>query len=244
MGNRSSLTVVAEGDVIDDQVEVQLLANLIGMPAQAVRRKLQDTTEGYQSPRTVSVDVSRRVVAFIGEHPEAFPGVTVQQRTQRSYPHGSLAAHVVGYVGTVTEDQLKAGEENEDGTITYRSGGRRGPVGRRAHVRERPRGQPRRADRPSSMRRGASSGTRPASSPSPGSDVVLTIDLDIQKAAEESLEKIVTTQREAGQRCYSGSVVALGLHHGRGDCDGELPDLLAQRVHRRHLAGGLGRALG
>ena len=39
-----------------------------------------------QSPRTVSVDVSRRVVAFIGEHPEAFPGVSVQQRTQRSLP--------------------------------------------------------------------------------------------------------------------------------------------------------------
>ena len=113
VGNRASLTVVAEGDVVDDAVEVQLLANLIGMPAQAVRRKLQDTTDGYQSPRTVSVDVSRRVVAFIGEHPEAFPGVSVQQRTQRSYPYGSLAAHVVGYVGTVTEDQLAQSEQSE-----------------------------------------------------------------------------------------------------------------------------------
>ena len=120
--NRSSLTLVVEGGVVDDAVEVQLIANLVGMPAQAVRRKLQDTTEGYQSPRTVSVDVSRRVVAFVGEHPDVFPGVSIQQRTQRSYPYGSLAAHVVGYVGTVTEDQLKEGEGAEDGSVTYRSG--------------------------------------------------------------------------------------------------------------------------
>ena len=111
--NRPSLTVVASSEVLEDEVEVRLLGNLIGMPAQAVRRKVQDTSEGSQSLRTVSVDVSRRVVAFIGEHPEAFPGVSVQQRTQRAYPNGSLAAHVVGYTGAVTADQIKASQEQQ-----------------------------------------------------------------------------------------------------------------------------------
>ena len=213
VGNRSSLTVVAEGDVIDDQVEVQLLANLIGMPAQAVRRKLQDTTEGYQSPRTVSVDVSRRVVAFIGEHPEAFPGVTVQQRTQRSYPHGSLAAHVVGYVGTVTEDQLKANEEADDGEVTYRSGDVVGQSGVELSYENVLAGN--RGEQIVFVdAEGSVLGYSTSIEPEAGSDVVLTIDLDIQKAAEESLEKIVTSQREAGQRCYSGSVVALDCTTG------------------------------
>lgn len=40
--NRSSLTVVAESDVADDEVEMQLLGNLIGMPRQAVYRKVID----------------------------------------------------------------------------------------------------------------------------------------------------------------------------------------------------------
>ena len=44
VGNRPSLTVVASSDVLNDEVEITLLANLIGMPAQAVRRKIQDTT--------------------------------------------------------------------------------------------------------------------------------------------------------------------------------------------------------
>ena len=70
VGNRSSLTVLAEADVADDDIELRLIGNLIGMPALAVKRKVQDSSAGAQSLRSVAVDVSRRVVAFLGEHPE------------------------------------------------------------------------------------------------------------------------------------------------------------------------------
>ena len=113
--------MVSSSDVVDDEIEVQLLANLIGMPFQAVRRKIQDTSEGAQSKRTISVDVSRRVVAFIAEHPGVFDGVDVVERSQRSYPLGSLAAHVIGYTGTVTSPQLEANDSEATG-ITYESG--------------------------------------------------------------------------------------------------------------------------
>ncbi len=213
VGNRASLTVVAEGDVVDDAVEVQLLANLIGMPAQAVRRKLQDTTDGYQSPRTVSVDVSRRVVAFIGEHPEAFPGVSVQQRTQRSYPYGSLAAHVVGYVGTVTEDQLAQSEQSEDGSVSYRSGDVVGQSGVELTYESVLAGT--RGEQTVFVDAGGDVlGYSTTIEPESGSDVELTIDVDVQRAAEESLEKIVTSQREAGQDCVGGSVVVLDCTNG------------------------------
>ena len=213
VGNRASLTVVAEGGVVDDQIEVQLLANLIGMPAQAVRRKLQDTTEGYQSPRTVSVDVSRRIVAYIGEHPEAFPGVSVQQRTQRSYPYGSLAAHVVGYVGTVTEDQLKSSQTTEDGSVTYRSGdivGQSGVELSYENVLAGTRGEQTVFVDAEGNVLGYSTTIEPES----GSDIELTIDADVQKAAEESLEKVVTSQRESGLNCSGGSVIALDCTNG------------------------------
>ena len=213
VANRASLTVVADGAVVDDPVEVQLLANLIGMPAQAVRRRLQDTTEGYQSPRMVSVDVSRRVVAFIGEHPEAFPGVSVQQRTQRSYPEGSLAAHVVGYVGTVTEDQLKRSEESGDGSLEYRSGdvvGQSGVELAYESVLSGVRGE----QTVFVDAHGDVLGYSTTIDPQPGSDVVLTIDMDVQRAAEESLERIVERRRSAGADCPGGSVVALDCTNG------------------------------
>ncbi|OUO32703.1 penicillin-binding protein 2 [Olsenella sp. An293] len=212
--NRSSLTVTGQADVLDDEVEVTLLANLIGMPPQAVRRKLQDTTQGYQSLRTVSVDVSRRVVAYIGEHPEVFPGVSVETRAQRSYPHGSLAAHVVGYTGTVTQEQLEESENAEDGQITYRSGdivGQTGVEKRYESVLQGVRGeQVVYVDAHGNVTGQQSSGFEPQS----GSDLELTLDIKVQRAAEESLVKVIQQQRDLGKVAAGASVVALDCTNG------------------------------
>ena len=211
--NRASLTVVADGAVVDDQIEVQLLANLIGMPAQAVRRRLQDTTEGYQSPRMVSVNVSRRVVAFIGEHPEVFPGVSIQERTQRSYPYGSLAAHVLGYVGTVTQEQLEKSRDGAEGSPEYRSGdvvGQSGVELSYESVLAGVRGE-------QTVFVDAHGNVLDYSTsidPVPGSDIVLSIDIDIQKAAEESLARIVEQRRSSGADCPGGSAVVLDCTNG------------------------------
>ena len=213
VGNRSSLTVVADAGVVDDSVEVQLLANLIGMPAQAVRRKLQDATEGNQAPRVVSVDVSRRVVAYIGEHPEAFPGVSVEQRTQRSYPHGSLAAHVVGYTGTVTTEQLEASEDAAEGGVSYRSGDIVGQSGVEL-VYESALAGVRGEQTVFVNADGAVLGYSTNIAPEAGSDVVLTLDIGIQAAAEESLARVVDNQRKRGMECMGGSVVALDCTNG------------------------------
>lgn len=213
VGNRPSLTVVAESSVLDDDVELQLLASLLGMPFQAVRRKIQDTSEGAQSARTVSVDVSRRVVAFIGEHPALFPGVSVQQRTQRYYPYGSLAAHVVGYTGTVTSEQLKSSGDSSTGALQYRSGdivGQTGVESRYESVLQGVRGE--------QTVYVDSSGTvldhSTSIDPQSGSDVCLTLDLDVQKAAEESLEKVIMQMRDKGYPATSGSVVAVDCTNG------------------------------
>ena len=212
VGNRASLTVVATAEVLEDDIEMHLLANLIGMPMQAVRRKIQDTSEGYQSPRVVSVDVSRRVVAYIGEHPEAFPGVSVQQRTQRSYPFGSLAAHVLGYTGTVTQEQLEASQESDSG-ITYRSGDVVGQTGvelQYESVLQGTRGEQKVFVDAGGNVLGYSTNIEAQS----GSDLVLTIDANIQRAAEESLERIRKDQREKGYSTVAGSAVALDCKTG------------------------------
>ena len=214
VGNRASLCVVAAPDVVDDEVEVQLLANLIGMPAQAVRRKIQDTTEGQQSMRTVSVDVSRRVVAYLGEHGATFPGVSVQQRTQRSYPYGSLAAHVVGYTGTVTAEQIESSNSStEEGHVVYRSGdvvGQAGVEYQYESVLQGVRGeQTVYVDANGNVLDYATS-----VDPQPGSDLVLTIDLDVQKAAEESIVRVMEEQLERGYSATAGCCVALDCTNG------------------------------
>ena len=96
------------------------------MPYMAVLRNIQDNTEGAQSLHTIAVDVRRSTVAYIQEHPDEFPGVQIAERTERAYPYGSLACHVLGYTGTITAEQLKAqedlSEEERQGAIVYQSG--------------------------------------------------------------------------------------------------------------------------
>lgn len=212
VSNRSSLTVVADADVADDEVEMQLIANLIGMPRQAVYRKVIDSSEGAQSVRTVATDVSRRVVAYLGEHPAAFSGVSVQQRSQRSYPQGSLAAHVVGYTGTVTAEQLEA-SGSDDSSVQYKSGDVVGQAGVEAmyeSILQGIRGE--QTVYVDSNGKILQSSTK--IDPQSGSDVVLTIDSSIQKAAEDSLEKVLTELRQKGKNPAGGSVVCLDCTNG------------------------------
>lgn len=212
VSNRSSLTVVADADVADDEVEMQLLANLIGMPRQAVYRKVIDSSEGAQSVRTVATDVSRRVVAYLGEHPAAFSGVSVQQRSQRSYPQGTLAAHVVGYTGTVTAEQLEA-SGSDDSSVQYKSGDVVGQAGVEAmyeSILQGIRGE--QTVYVDSNGKILQSSTK--IDPQSGSDIVLTIDSSIQKAAEDSLEKVLTKLRQKGKNPAGGSVVCLDCTNG------------------------------
>lgn len=106
VSNRSSLTILADPDVINDNDTVMRLSAVLGIPAGVVRNRLQDTSQGVQSQRSVASDVRLRDIAFISEHSDAFPGVSVQTRTVRDYPYGSLAAHVLGYTGSVTQEDI------------------------------------------------------------------------------------------------------------------------------------------
>ena len=112
--NRTSLTVLAEPDVANDHDVVARLSTVLGVPTGIVRKRIADATSGAQSQRVVASDASMRNVAFIAEHADAFPGITVQTRTVRDYPHGALAAHAVGYTGSVTSDDIASVAEGRD----------------------------------------------------------------------------------------------------------------------------------
>lgn len=112
--NRSSLTVLADPDVADNRDVLVRLSAVLGIPYNVVRQRVQDATSGAQSQRVVSSDSRLRDVAFISEHAEAFPGVTIQTRTVREYPYGALAAQTLGYTGAVDQERLETMSEGRE----------------------------------------------------------------------------------------------------------------------------------
>ncbi|MEE8681887.1 MAG: penicillin-binding protein 2 [Olsenella sp.] len=213
--NRPSLTVVADSEVENDDVEMQLLGNLLGMPRMAVKRKIEDSSEGAQSARPVMVDVSIRVVAYLEEHPDLFTGVTVQERTQRSYPYGSLAGQVLGYVGTVTSDQLaESGTSTDEGAIEYESGDTVGQAGveyEYENVLQGVRGE-------QTVYVDASGSVTSYSTtvdPQAGSDVLLTLDLAIQQGCESGLAHAIKVANDLGYKdCKAGAILCMDVTNG------------------------------
>lgn len=220
--NRPSLTVVAGPDVVSDVIEVQLLSNLCGMPYMATRRKIRDESVGAQSKRTVSVDASRRVVAFIAAHPEVFPDVDIEERSERFYPYGSLAAHIVGYTGTVTAEQLDSNPTDE-GAITYHSGDIVGQAGVEYQYESVLQGIS--GEQTVYVDSGGTVLDYVANvDAQSGSDLVLTIDAKIQEAAERSLVNVTNYIRaKQGFPASSGSAVAIDCATGEILCMASFP---------------------
>ena len=213
--NRASLTAVAESDVNDDSVEVQLIANVLGMPPVAVRRKIADSSAGAQSKRIVCSDVSRRVYAYLAEHSDFYSGIDVEERAQRSYPYGQLAAHVLGYTGQITTEQLNAQASTDDeSAITYESGDTVGQAGleyQYESVLQGIRGE-QKVYVDANGKVTSYSTSVPATN---GSDVMLTIDKTIQQAAEDGLAHAIQAALDKGNvGCNSGACLVLDATNG------------------------------
>ena len=219
--NRSSLAVVAYRDLADDTVLVRHLANVLGMPYVAVLRNIQDNSEGAQSLHTIATDVRRSTVAYIQEHAGEFPGVKIAERTERQYPYGETACHILGYTGTITSEQLEAQNKkssgNDDasaGQITYQSGDIVGQAGVESYYENLLQGirgeQTVKVDASGNVT--GQAGAVPAKA---GSDIKLTLDLKIQQACETALASAIELAKTTGySNAGNGAVVCLDPNNG------------------------------
>ena len=214
--NRPLLAVTAYSDLVDDPVLVRHLSNVLGLPYAAVRRNIRDNTEGAQAKHTIATDVRRSTVAYIQEHAGEFEGVTVVDRTEREYPFGTLACHVLGYTGTITAEQLEAqeAEGRDEGSITYETGDVVGQAGVEAQYESLLQGV--RGEQTVTVDAGGNVtgqvGEVPARS---GTDIRLTIDVEIQKACEEGLAYAIGVSKQFGYpEAGAGAMVCLDCTNG------------------------------
>jgi len=136
----------------------------------------------------VKQDATPADIAWVESHNLEFPELRVEQQPQRRYPPNGSLAHVLGYVGEISPEQLKLQSYKDrglkPGDIIGQSGLEqiyddylRGTDGYREVVVD---------------SRGRIQDEIETVEPQPGRDLVTTIDLDLQLAAEEQLQNSVT----------------------------------------------------
>lgn len=149
----------------------------------------------------VAVDVDPSLLVYLGERPDAFPGVAVESRTVRSYPFGPLAAHLLGYVGPVTLSELQTAnariDPDEPGAKAYQLSDEIGKTGVERVFEDVLRGVPGvrylEVDNRGEVIRERYEYN---SAPIAGADLYLTIDVDLQALAEEELAAQLAAVRE------------------------------------------------
>ena len=178
--------------------------------ARSVSERLgRETLVAEQLDYHVMADgLSLAAAAQIEGNPERFPGVKIVPRTRRVYPAGSLAAHVVGYLG-------KVGPDDPTDDAAFAPDDLIGRAGVEA-----------RHDRLLHGRRGTlveltDHGGQVLSAhrevePGVGKDLVLTFDPALQRAAEELLDSALRRRavEHPGARPGGGAVVVISVHTG------------------------------
>jgi penicillin-binding protein 2 len=200
--NRPSFDVyVLPEDIKDSKSLSSALSLALGMEPDVIKTKIMTAMQRNRySPALLAQDINRDQLAFIEARKSSLPGVLIEINHIREYAHGKVGAAFLGYMGKVTESELKSYPNMRGDDIIGKSGVEKGWEvylrGKNGFIEKVTDALGREVksslfqeelERQDSVQ---------------GGDVVLSIDLDIQTAAEEAL----------GDR--SGAVVAINVRTG------------------------------
>ncbi len=174
-----SLYVTLE-DVKDREVLVEQLADLLGLDPALIRKKLGGKG-GKLLPRKIKDRMTLRDAMLVESHRLDLPGVMVEVESQRNYPGGVTAAHLLGYVGEISPEQLEKPEFSglHQGSIVGQYGVEKSFD---RHVRGQAGQKNVEVDALGHEKRAAV-----VEKPQAGNDLYLTIDVRLQKVAEDLL---------------------------------------------------------
>lgn len=176
----SALLLRSQGKISDANLDA--IASGLHMDAADLKTHVKrlSSMPGYQ-PIFIKYDITPDELAFIESHRNEFPELDTITVHRRLYPKNGFMAHVIGYVGEVSEDML-----NNPRFELYNSGDVVGQSGVEAEYNDMLMGKngSRRVLVNSKGKEVGELGDTPAV---PGKPLQLTIDLDLQIAAEEVL---------------------------------------------------------
>ena len=189
--------------------EVNLLAQLLAMPPDVIRKKADRAANTYEQI-VIKGELTSREITLLEEHLKELPGVSLDLQPMRHYLYGESAAHVLGYVGEVSEEQLKQGKYKglSPGSIVGKEGLEfvydtvlRGQTGRKTEEVD---------------VRGKVVRKLAGQAPLSGKGLVLTIDFALQQDLERVMDKQLAALRSSGiaPNAFAAAAVAMDPNTG------------------------------
>ena len=190
---RAGLDDSEQRDVLEELAQIVSRSGRL-TKVRHIEERLASLEYGPFDKVPVAIDINPDLLVYLGERPDLFPGVSVEERTVRSYPYGELAAHLLGYVGPLTESeylaQLAQIDSSDPEAKTYQPGDEIGKTGVERIFESQLRGIPGvRVFEVNRLEEIVKVHHDKGRQPMPGNDVHLTIDLDVQSLLERELRR-------------------------------------------------------
>ena len=191
------------------------------------------SNKGYSSTRSVTIarDISNTSAVQIREQNAKLAGINVVTEPTVAYTSGNLASHILGYVGAISEEEYSTRKD------TYRNDDVIGKDGVQKVFEEYLKGTDgiKQVDMTVD---GAITSEYISEEAVAGSDVVLTIDANLQKVAEEALEKnikdIANGKYGEGNDADAGAVVVMNVNTGEILAMASYPDYNPERYSEEY----------
>ncbi len=183
--NYSAYTLeITPSKVSDLEATINELAELVDIQTKDRRRfkRLREESKSFDSLPIRNRLTDEEVARFSAQR-YRFPGVEIKARLFRQYPYGELASHVIGYIGRINQREKERLEEDED-SANYRGTEYIGKLGVEQRYERELHGITgvNQVETSAGGRATRSLSSRPAI---PGQNVVLSIDIQLQKMVED-----------------------------------------------------------
>ena len=177
-----------------------------------INKLLNDAKQSGQSyqPVVIKQNVSMDVVERLEEHRQDLPGVQIGKSLVRDYPEGTVASHLLGYIGEISSDELVQHQDDN-----YQMGDLIGKSGLESQYENYLRGR----DGFQEVEVDVSGRPVPHANlitvpPVQGDKLVLTLNNDLQKTMDTSMDNTLKMLRGEGYDAMAGAAVALNVKTG------------------------------
>lgn len=168
-----------------------------------VRNEIASKSFTRYLPIKISSEISKKTIAYFAE--ASIPGIEISSESERYYPHGKTAAHILGYMGAISEAESEYYNDEKGYSATDLVG----KDGIESAMEEKLHGTP--GEKKIKVNSGGGYvSTVSETKAKKGKDVYLTIDLGLQKTTEDALKRAI--QKSGKSR--SGAAVALDVETG------------------------------